>query len=144
MNAMDERSAAEALLQRVETVYLSILDGDGYPVACPMEKAGCAGLRQVLLVTKRASEKLACLRRAPRCGVEADDGEAVLTLRGEMEIIEDAASLRALLDEARLRRLEVRGMDAYCLLRFRTAGARYVRGGRAWNWNDFVRTDGRE
>lgn len=141
---MDERSAAEALLRRVETVYLSILDGDGYPVAYPMEKAGSAGIKQVLLVTKRTSEKVVCLRRAPRCGIEADDGEAVLTLRGEMEIIEDEANLRALLDAARLRRLEARGMDAYCLLRFRTEGARYVRGGRAWSWNDFVRTDGRK
>lgn len=127
---MHAEQHAAALLAAAESVSLAYLDENGAPVIDAMELVTAREISEIVLITRRDSRKAGCLRRDPRCCIEYHKDEEGVSLSGVIEVIE--AAFLPLLPPAYAARLERRGAESYCLLRFHARTVRISSDGKSY------------
>lgn len=97
MESLKEK--AEALLQQCETVVLTSINKEGYPRPVPLSKVKTEGLATIWFATGNSSVKTKDFRSNPKAGVCFDkDGNSV-AMTGEVEVISDEETKKALWQE---------------------------------------------
>ena len=121
----------EEILEKSETLHLTVLDGAGYPLMYPMEKVSNAGLSRVFFITKKQSEKVHALTHYEKCSIECHIEEKILWLFGTMDIITESSVIRQILPESYWNRLmRHENFADYCVLAFHTQEAKGYENGR--------------
>lgn len=114
------REIGDRLVRECGTFTLGVLDGEGRPRLYAMQKAEGTSVKEILFITKAASEKVRLLRINGMAGAEYHREEQSISLKGRIRIIEDGKKIRRLLRDDLCRRLEARGFERYCVLQFVT------------------------
>lgn len=119
----------EALVCRRQTALIGSVDGEGYPTMKAMLAPRVReGLRVFYFTTNTSSMRVAQYRRDRRAAVYFCDEQTFegLLLRGEMEVLEDAASRRLIWRDGDTEYYPG-GVDDpdYCVLRFTARDGRY-------------------
>lgn len=122
----------EALVARQQIAFIGSVDGEGFPTMKAMLAPRVReGLRVFYFTTNTSSMRVAQYRRDRRAAVYFCDPLTFegLMLRGEMEVLEDAAS-RRLIWRAGDTEYYPLGVDDpdYCVLRFTARDGRYYAG----------------
>lgn len=76
------------LLNKSNTLALSMVDEDGYPKIYPMEKVVSVNLDKVIFITKKDSNKVKLLNKSNKCCIEVHTEDDMVLLKGNMEIHE--------------------------------------------------------
>lgn len=111
------------LLNKSNTLSLSIIDEDGYPKIYPMEKVLSVNLDKVIFITKKDSKKVSYLNINNKCCVEVYTEDDMVCLKGSIEIQDSEEEKRKVLPQHYIKRLEGSGSHKYCVLIFRASYA---------------------
>ncbi len=106
------------LLKESNTLSLSVIDEDGYPKIYAMEKVLSEDLNRIIFITKKSSNKVRLLNISNKCCVEVHTEDDMVSLRGNIEILEAEDKKRELLPHNYIKRLEASGSHKYCVLIF--------------------------
>ncbi|MNN51425.1 Pyridoxamine 5'-phosphate oxidase [compost metagenome] len=108
------------LLNKSNTLALSMVDEDGYPKIYPMEKVVSVNLDKVIFITKKDSNKAKLLNISNKCCIEVHTEDDMVLLKGNMEIHESEYIKKKSLPNDYIKRLERSGSERYCVLIFKT------------------------
>lgn len=111
------------LLNKSNTLSLSIVDEEGYPKIYAMEKVLLVNLNKIIFITKKDSNKVILLKTSNKCCIEVHTEEDMICLKGNIEIQESEEKKREILPQNYIKRLEARGSHKYCVLIFRAFNA---------------------
>ena len=110
---------AEELLVKCEVVTLASINEEEYPRVCVISKIKTAGIRTIWMATGTHSTKTAHFRQNPKASVGYYLGGDSVTLLGEVEIVQDAATKRELWQDWFIAHFpQGAGDPEYCILRF--------------------------
>lgn len=108
------------LLDKSNTLALSIVDEYGYPKIYAMEKVLSRNLENILFITKKDSNKVRLLNLSNKCCVEVHTEDDMVCLRGYIKIKNSDEEKKEILPQDYIQRLERSGSNKYCVLTFHT------------------------
>ncbi|MDQ0150016.1 hypothetical protein ACFO6R_08365 [Eubacterium multiforme] len=111
------------LLNKSNTLSLSVVDENGYPIIYAMEKVLQINLEKVIFITKKVSKKVSLLNINNKCCVEVHTEDDMVCLKGYIEIKNSEKDKKEILPKNYIQRLKNSGSDKYCLLIFHTLNA---------------------
>ena len=109
---------AVQLLKESNTLALSVMDEEGYPKIYAMEKVISVNLDTVIFITKKDSNKVCLLNKNNKCCVEIHTEDDMVSLKGNVDIVESREENDQCLPNEYIRRLEISDSERYCILIF--------------------------